>query len=309
MKDKKTIKNVAASIRQRLYNRARDRGEDFNLILSRYAVERFLQRLSQSPYAGKFILKGAQLFSLWSEMPHRITRDLDLLGKGESAIAELEALFRVVCKQPVDFPDGIEFAADTVKGEEIREQAKYKGVRIRLMYVLAEAKDILQIDIGFGDIVTPRAKFVEFPSLLEFLPVRLKAYSRETVIAEKFQALVMLGIGNSRMKDFYDLFILSGAFHFDGAVLSPAIAATFRRRKTTMPQEIPLALTNEFAHNAAKQKQWHGFLNKNGLQPAQVHLAAVIEKLREFLIPPTTAFAKEKTFKQIWPPGGPWRKK
>lgn len=188
MKQKRTVKNVGASVRQRLSNLARGRDEDFNLILSRYAIERLLYRISQSQYADEFILKGAQLFSLWIGKPHRITRDLDLLRKGNPTISQLEAIFRSICKQSVAEPDGIEFLAETVRGDEIRGKENYHGVRIRLAYHLAGAKDTVQIDVGFGDAVTPAPKMVEFPSLLDFPAPRLKAYSREAMIAEKFQA-------------------------------------------------------------------------------------------------------------------------
>lgn len=307
MKQKRILKNVGASVRQRLSNLAREREEDFNLVLSRYAIERLLYRISRSQYADEFVLKGAQLFSLWIGKPHRITRDLDLLRKGNPTIPQLETIFRAICKQPVEEPDGIDFLAETVRGEPIREQDKYHGVRIRLVYHLAGAKDTLQIDVGFGDAVTPAPKLVDFPSLLDFPNPRLKAYARETMIAEKFQALVTLGISNSRMKDFYDLSILASAFHFDGETLIRAIEATFKRRKIGLPSEIPLALTPDFAENQIKQRQWQAFLSKNRLQPAKADLTRVIEMIRKFLMPPTLALAGNRTFKQVWLPGGPWQ--
>jgi predicted nucleotidyltransferase component of viral defense system len=267
MKQKPQIKNIAASVRQRLSNRARERGEDFDLLLARYALERLLYRLSLSPHADEFVLKGAQLFFVWMDSPYRITRDLDLLRRGDSTIPQLEAIFRALCQQPVEKPDGIEFMSETVKGEVIREQAKYRGVRIRLLYRLAEAQNTLQIDIGFGDAVTPAPKIVEFPSLIGFPLPRIKAYSREAVIAEKFQALVMLGITNSRMKDFFDLSILARTFHFDGEMLCRAIAATFKRRRTVVPNTVPVALTAQFAEDPIKQKQWQG-LNYSQTQTA-----------------------------------------
>jgi len=307
MKQKRTIKNIAASIRERLNNRARELGEDFNLILSRYAVERFLHRLSRSRYANEFILKGAQLFALWTEIPHRVTRDLDLLREGDSSLAKLETIFRAICDQPVEEDDGIEFLANTVKGEAIRERAEYGGWRIRIGYRIATARNTLQVDVGFGDVVIPRPQVVEFPSLLDFSAIHLKAYSRETVIAEKFQAIVMLGIANSRMKDFYDISILAQTFHFDGATLLKAIAATFKRRKTVLPGEMPVALTADFAKDQVKQKIWQGFLNKNRLNPVKADFIAVIKILREFLMPPTLALIHGQKFKQIWLPKGPWQ--
>jgi len=307
MKQKRTVKNVGASVRQRLSNLAREQDEDFNLVLSRYAIERLLYRMSQSQHEDEFILKGAQLFALWMGKPHRITRDLDLLRKGNPTISQLEAIFRSICKQSVDEPDGIEFLAETVRGEEIRGREKYHGVRIRLVYHLAGAKDVLQIDVGFGDAVKPAPKMVEFPSLLDFPAPRLKAYSREAMIAEKFQAMVTLGISNSRMKDFYDLSILANTFHFAGETLIEAIEATFKRRKIALPSEVPLALTPDFAGNQKKQKEWRAFLNKNRLQPAKEALAGVVATIRKFLMPPILALAGKQRFKRIWPPGGPWQ--
>lgn len=307
MKQKPPIKNIAASVRQQLSNRARERGEDFDLLLSRYAVERLLYRLSLSSHANEFVLKGAQLFFVWMDSPYRITRDLDLLRRGDSTIPQVEAIFRALCQQPVEKPDGIEFISETVKGEVIHEQAEYRGVRIRLLYRLAEAQNTLQSDIGFGDAVTPAPKIVEFPSLIGFPLPRIKAYSREAVIAEKFQALVMLGITNSRMKDFFDLSILARTFHFDGEMLCRAIAATFKRRKTVVPNTVPVALTAQFAEDLIKQKQWQGFLNKNRLRPSNTDLGAVIEDIRRFLMPPILSVAQKQTFKKIWIPGSDWR--
>jgi hypothetical protein len=218
-----------------------------------------LYRLSQSQYANEFVLKGAQLFYVWTDSPHRTTRDLDLLRHGDSTIPELEAIFRNICQRPVEEPDGIVFLPDTVHGEQIREEAKYMGVRIHFAYRLGEIKGTLQVDVGFGDVVTPAPERVEFPSLLDFPAPRLKAYPREAMIAEKFQAMVTLGINNSRMKDFFDLSVLAETFHFDGETLRRAIEATFNRRKTVVPTIVPVALTAQFAEDAIKQKQWQGF--------------------------------------------------
>ncbi len=303
----KPITNVPASVRQRLYNRARSQGEDFNLIVSRYAVERLLYRLSKSQYAEEFVLKGAQLFYVWLEASHRTTRDLDLLRYGATALLELENIFRNICRQPVAEPDGIEFLADTVRGEEIREHAEYRGARIRIAYRLGEAKGAMQIDIGFGDVATPAPKFIKFPSLLDFPAPRLKAYQRETVVAEKFHALVTLGINNSRFKDFYDLFLLAKTFPFDGKLLSSAIQATFKRRKTALPIETPIALTSAFAKDPNKQKQWQAFLMKNRVELGRTDFVRVVETIRRFLLPPTLAMVQQQKFRKVWPAGGPWR--
>ncbi len=307
MKKQRAIKNIPASVRQRLYNRAKERGESFNLVIPRYAVERLLYRLSRSPYAREFVLKGAQLFYVWTKSPHRTTRDLDLLRYGAAAIPELETIFRNICRQPVEPPDGIAFLPDTVRGEQIREQAEYIGIRIRFAYRLGEIKGTLQVDVGFGDAVTPAPKLVEFPSLLDFPLPRLKAYSRDAMIAEKFEALVTLGINNTRMKDFFDISTLASTFHFDGETLCRAIAATFKRRKTVVPNTVPVALTAQFAEDSMKQKQWQGFLNKNRLQPRDAGFGAAIEAIRKFLMPPTLSLAEKQKFTKIWTPGGAWR--
>jgi len=306
VKRPRVIKNVAASVRQRLYNRSREQGEDFDLTLSRYAVERFLYRLSRSPYVDDFVLKGAHLFSLWTGSPHRITRDLDVLSKGAPDILRLETIFQAVCGQPVEEQDGIDLLADSVTGEEIRAEAEYQGIRMRLAYTLAGARGTLQVDVGFGNAVTPAPALIEYPSLLDLPTPRLRAYPRETVVAEKYQALVMLGMGNSRMKDFYDLFVLASHFPFEGVILTRAIAATFKRRKTALPEQMALALTPDFARDPIKQRQWSGFLNRGRLGSTPPDLEAVINGIRTFLLPPTLALVRKEQFEWTWSAGGPW---
>ncbi len=204
-------RHLAASVRQRLLNLAQAQKEDFNLVLTRYGIERLLYRLHCSAAGERFILKGAMLFVLWSDTPHRTTKDVDLLCRGDNSIAEIEAIFRAVCQADV-VPDGLEFDLTTVKGESIKADREYPGVRIRLTAFIAgtPTRISLQIDVGFGDIVTPAPQLMSLPAMLSDLPTpQLCAYNRETVIAEKFEAMVLLGIGNTRMKDFYDLWYLS----------------------------------------------------------------------------------------------------
>ena len=200
-------KNTAVSVRDRLLKLARQRGEDFQLILTRYGLERILYRLSQSEHCNQFILKGAMLFSLWSTETHRPTRDVDLLGFGESDEATLQQIFSDLCRVPVE-DDGLLFLADSIRVESIRDATEYGGVRVTLLGYLADARIPVQADIGFGDVVTPEPEQIEYPTLLEYPAPSLRAYPRETVVAEKYQALVNLGIANSRMKDFYDLWIM-----------------------------------------------------------------------------------------------------
>jgi predicted nucleotidyltransferase component of viral defense system len=237
-------RDVAASVRQRLLNLARERGEDFGLVLTHYALERVMYRLSVSGHREQFVLKGAMLFALWGGDPHRPTRDLDLLGHGTIDTQRLEQIFREVISVEVE-KDGLEFLTETVRGARIREDEEYEGVRVQLEARLATARIKVQIDVGFGDVMTPAPQEIEYPVLLDFPAPRLRTYPRETVVAEKFEALVKLGIANSRMKDFYDLWVMARDFEFEGALLSQAIKATFERRGTALPTDVPLALSDE----------------------------------------------------------------
>lgn len=236
-------RDLTASVRQRLLNLSRARGEDFNLVLTRYALERFMYRLSRSSHGQKFVLKGAMLFPLWGGDARRPTRDLDLLGRGQNDVPSLEQTFREVLKTDVE-PDGIMFLPESVRGERIREDEEYEGVRLRFEARLGAARVSVQVDVGFGDVVTPAAEETDYPVLLDFPAPRLLAYPRETAIAEKFEAMVKLGIANTRMKDFRDVWVLSREHSFDGVTLSVAISATFRRRGTSLPDGVPLALTD-----------------------------------------------------------------
>ncbi len=277
-----TKRNAAASVRARLLNRAREEGRDFNLVLTRYALERFLYRLSTSAHAGQFLLKGALLFDLWFDMPHRPTHDADLLGFGSADLPHIEAVFREICGQESE--DGILFYADTVRAEEIRKEANYAGVRITLIGILGGARCPIQVDVGFGDAVTPGPEDVDYPVMLAEMPApRLRVYPRYTVVAEKLEALVPLGIANSRMKDFFDLWILSRHSGFDGPILSRAIRATFERRATPLPAGQPFGLSEAFVQDAQKQTQWKAFLRKNVLDA--VPLDEVVADLRRFLLP------------------------
>lgn len=204
--------NVGASVRARLLRLARERGEDFQLVLTRYASERLLYRLTSSRHASRFVLKGAALFTLWTGRAHRATRDLDLLGFGDSTEPHVRAVFADVLAGDV-CDDGVRFDEDSLEVGPIREEQEYGGVRVVVIARIASAKVRLQVDVGFGDAVTPEAAMVEFPTLLDFPAPRLRAYPRETVVAEKVEAMVQLGLANSRMKDFYDLVIQPGRGH------------------------------------------------------------------------------------------------
>lgn len=302
-------RNVAASVRQRLKNLATQQGEEFQAILTRYALERLLYRLSRTGYRDTFILKGALLFSVWSDEPHRATRDVDLLGRGDNTLSHLEQVFREICRGRVE-EDGLEFNEDTVRCQKIKEDQEYEGVRINLQAFLTGTRTRieLQIDIGFGDAITPAPLDLKFPTLLDFPSPEVRTYPRETVVAEKFQAMVMLGMANSRMKDFYDLWFLSQKFEFEGKVLSQAIKATFERRRTPLPKDPPLALTSEFSEEATKVTQWNAFQRKGKLKTEGKTLSEVVAILQDFLMPPSLAVSQGDPFEQIWLPAGTWQK-
>lgn len=241
-----TPRNTAASIRARLLAKARADGQDFNWVLTRYGLERLLYRLSISDYADHFLLKGALLFDLWFDIPHRPTRDADLLAFGSADMTHIESVFRTICAEELD--DGIRFSPESVQAREIRKEAKYAGIRVTLTGYLEQTRCPLQIDMGFGDAVTPGPEAVVFPVMLPDLPApRLRAYPSYTVIAEKLEALVSLGIANSRMKDYFDLWVLSRHTDFDGNLLCRAINGTFGRRQTPLLDGLPLGLSDEFA--------------------------------------------------------------
>lgn len=270
-------RNLAASIRSRLKQRADAAQRDFNLTLTHYGLERLLFRLSISGHADRFLLKGALLFSLWYDQPHRPTRDADLPAFGPDDIAAMLETFREICAIPVD--DGIVFDIQGVRGSEIRKSTGYGGVRIDIPAQLDGARLSLQVDIGFGDAVTPGPASVRYPVLLEDLPApELRAYPKYTVVAEKLHAICLLGMANTRMKDYFDLDILLREGSSDPAELRQAILATFARRGLAMPGDWPAGLGDAFAHDAAKQAQWSGFLRKNGL--ARVPLPHVVDRLR-----------------------------
>ncbi len=270
-------RNLAASIRARLKNHADAAGEDFNLTLTRYGLERLLYRLSASTHAGRFLLKGALLFSLWYDQPRRPTRDADLLAFGPDAIDAMVDTFREICAVPCD--DGLILDPGSVRGAEIRKSAGYGGVRIELQARLDGARISLQADVGFGDVVTPGPVPVSFPLLLAGLPApQLRAYPKATVIAEKLHAICLLGLANTRMKDYFDLDLLLQDDALDPAELRRAIEATFRRRKFPLPGDWPAGLSDVFAADLVKQAQRSAFLRKNRLQA--VPLPAVVGRLR-----------------------------
>jgi hypothetical protein len=276
-------KSISASVKALLQNVAATRGEDFNLLLLRYGIERLLFRLSQSPHADRFLLKGAMLFVVWDEKTHRPTRDLDLLGFGSTEKADLIRVFAAVAAVPV-VDDGIVFDPESVQADDIREDNAYGGVRIRLLGKLGTAEVPVQIDVGAGDVVTPAPESATFPVLLDFPAPKIRTYPVYTVVAEKFEAMVKLGIANTRMKDFYDIWFLARRFEFDGPTLRKAIDATFARRQTNLPP-LPEALSDAFANNPTKQGQWAAFLRRNGLIGPPGRFGEIVAVLRKFFEP------------------------
>lgn len=278
-----TRDGLARSVLARLARHAKEIGVDPNLVLTRYAMERFLYRLSRSLYAERFVLKGALLLLVWLGEALRPTRDADLLGFGDLSDAVLAGIFRDLCDVPVD-ADAMTYLADTVRVEPIRAEDDYGGQRVTLQARLGAARLGVQVDIGIGDVVTPAPEWLEYPSLLDLPRPRLRAYPRETVIAEKLHAMEYLGLRNSRMKDYFDVFALLREGKIDFTQLADAIAATFARRQTVLPESIPQGLRDEFADDATKQNQWRQFLTKNRLQaPA---LGQVISEIRELIVQP-----------------------
>ena len=275
-------KDLAASVRARLLSVAKAQGADFNQVLVRFALERILYRLSQTAHADHFLLKGALLFTLWYDMPHRTTRDADLLGFGASDLESIALTFRGIASVEVD--DGIIFDPASVTVEEIRKDAGYAGARVLITGEIAKARCKTQIDIGFGDAVTPGPVHAVYPVLIADLPApRLRTYPVHTVIAEKLHAIALLGMTNSRLKDYLDLWVLLDREALNANTLARAIAATFIRRGMPVPAVLPIGLTDEFATDGSRQAMWHAFLKKNEI--AITPLSDVVAKLRDILEP------------------------
>lgn len=287
-----TKANIAHSVSQKLLNIAKAREVDYNIVLIWYGLERFLYRLSVSRYADQFILKGAMLFAVWAKQPLRPTKDLDLMAYGDASADYLRKVLTDICNAKVD-DDGITFDADSIEINEIREDQDYDGQRIKLLAKLGNAKIGLQIDIGFGDAITPFPSEIEYPVLLESSVPTIKAYSKETVVSEKLHAMVVLGIANSRMKDFFDLWVISKQFDFDGSILTEAITATFERRKTPLPDGLPLAFTDDFSIDPTISQRWKAFANKLNPTADMPPMDHIIGQLKSFLVMPLE-YAKTK---------------
>lgn len=298
--------DISASVKQRLLNLQRRTGEPFDLVLLQYASERFLYRLTKSRFADRFVLKGAMLLIQWIDKPHRPTRDVDMLGFVENSAAAISAAIKDILDTLVQ-EDGLVFDTSSVQVEAIREEAEYGGMRAKLKCCLGKATITLQVDIGSGDAPGRLEEITLRPMLDQPAPV-VRAYPMETVIAEKFHAMVEKGIANSRMKDFIDVWLLSREFDFDGTVLAQAIKATFESRGTPLSSEPPIALTSSFSSSAEKVRQMNLFLNmKTNLKEAGLDLAVIIEDLRVFLMPVVAATQEGTADGLKWVAGGPWQ--
>lgn len=304
--NKRNVTNLPASVHHRLLNLAKETKRPFNELLQYYTMERFLFRLSNSPFADRFVLKGALMLRVWDVAQARPTMDIDLLGRTANTVKNLMEIIRQCLSSEVA-EDGIRFDPASVLGEPITMEKKYQGVRVRVRGTLGNPRLSLQLDFGFGDIVVPGPVWIDYPQLLDFGPPHLLGYTPESVIAEKFQALVELELANTRLKDFFDLWKLSQILTFDSEILMQAITATFQQRGTPLPITLPLAITGAFYDDPQRQAQWKGFLRRARLEAEAKPLADVALLIAEFLLPLTQAAATNRPFKKHWLLGGNWQ--
>lgn len=298
-------RNIAHSVRARLAQRARDRGEDFQLVLQRYAAEGLLRRLAASAHRDAFILKGAMLYYAWAGAIHRPTRDIDLLGYGSASPDDVAKRIREICTTAVP-DDGLRFRED-VTAAAIMDETEYGGVRVRMTVALDTVELGMHVDVGFGDAVSPSPAELEYPALLGGAGPRIRAYPRETVVAEKFHAMVLRGEGNSRMKDFHDLWVLPSKFGFTMGPLGRAVAATFERRATPVPGAAAQALPLQIFAQGPLPERWRSYRARGRVNDAPADFGVVGEALHVFLGPVLDVIAAERDTDSTWEPGGPWR--
>lgn len=303
---KQEKRNLPASVTARLLNRARQTGDDFQMLLTSFCLERFLYRLGVSSTRTRFVLKGAMLLRLWSEKPYRATRDLDLLRQGDGSFTAIRADIETICSTPVE-PDGVVFDPTALRIEAIRAEDESAGTRADLPARCGTARLILQIDMGLGDSVWPPPQPCAYPALLDFPSPTILAYPPETVIAEKIESIVVLGDRNSRIKDFFDLHHLANRFEFDRATLTEAIRRTFERRRTPVPTEEPIGLTRAYWENASRAPHVRAFARRAGLTVAADPAAEILSALRPFLLPILDDLHRVHATPGTWAPGGPWR--
>lgn len=301
---KRGIKDVAASVRARLQANAKNTRRPFQEVLQYFAMERFLFRLSVSPHAKRLVLKGGLMLTAWRAPYTRPTKDIDLLVRTPNDVDTVVGVVRDICTQKVE-PDGLVFDTNSVAGRVIKEDADYEGVRVNFLGYLQNARVNMQIDMGFGDVVVPEAVSLDYPTILDHTAPKLSGYSQETAIAEKFEAMVKLGQINSRIRDFFDIWLLLRQFNFAGELLARAIRETFANRGTAV-NPAPVALTAEFAGEPSKIRQWTGFLKKSRIDFAPVTLQEVVDEIAGFIRPVARAISSEEPFTSRWTAPGPW---
>jgi len=295
------VKDIGKSIRARLLNIAKEQGENFNNLLVQYALQRLLYRLSFSQYADQFLLKGYWLFVVWDNALHRPTKDIDLLGIRDHDIDELLAIFKTISSLKLDVADGLTFDLDTFQAMDIKKEGNYQGVRISGLVILDTAKIQMQVDIGFGDAVTPDAVVALLPSLLDLPAPLLRVYPVYTVLSEKFHAMVFLGLINSRIKDFFDIYIIATNQQLHSLELQQALVATFNRRETPIINETLVVFSTLFKQDKNKARQWQSFLSKNNLNN-QLSFEQLIEKIQQFIEPIYTQIALDIEINKNWSP-------
>ena len=301
------VGDIPASIRQRLLNLARDNRLDFNLVLQRFAAERFLYRLSVSDEVDRFTLKGAALFRVWDVGELRPTRNVDFLASGPEDHGAMRAALEAICRIPCP-QDGVVFAPATIRMHDIRDEQQHGGGRARMEGSLGQARLHLQTDIGFGDVITPEREERDYPTLLDLPAPRLWTYPRETLVAEKFDAMVRLGTTNTRVKDLWDIACLARLFAFDGETVRAAVEATFRQRRTSFAGERPVALLPEYYEDTERDQRWQVLRRRIGPKAdGPALLVDAGEELRTFLGPVCDSLIEDRPFTQVWPHGGPWR--
>ena len=301
----RTSDRHAESIRQRVRNELRARGENVEFGLQRYAVERFLYRLGRSSHRKSFVLKGATLFAIWGTV-YRPTRDIDLTGYGSSEVRDVIDAFREICNTP-DEVESLVFDTEGITVDPIRDGTEYGGLRVRLRAWLGESDIPIQVDVGFGNAIVPEPEEIEFRTLLGDPPPRILAYPQEAIVAEKCHAMVILGERNSRFKDFYDIHALAGAFRFERSTLVTSVRATFDCRSTPVEDALPAALGTAFYANPGRAAQWRAYVSRNDLLEAPSDFVQVGERITTFLQPVWQDLRSDNTHAGDWPPGGPWR--
>ncbi len=303
---KKDLKNIAASVHQRLYNKAKEQNRQFNELLQYYAMERFLYRLAESKYKNQMLLKGALMFVVWKAPRSRATRDIDLSGRFPNNLDHLVSMMKEIIGVEVE-SDGITFDPETLKADHIQKDAEYKGIRILFLGHLGNARIHMQIDFGFGDSIVPPPIDIVYPTILDMPSPKLRGYPPETTIAEKLHAMLERGQANSRLKDYYDIWLLANQFNFDGHILGKAIVATCAKRATPIVAE-PIGLSKTFYEDKIRISQWKTLIRKFGLDIAPTELKETVGVVKGFLSPILEKLEKKEPVNLTWKAPGPWSK-